>query len=249
MKSQSGQPIRGVGQWSQQLVGSAELARGVVNSVWQLIHAQPLRGRVVDPISAPHNEALDRLEEQLVKDLLQSQFDVTRTLALVISSPATGREVPPSLLPENALLAGDEQIRSAMNAVDAFAAAQPARAALPIRDRLDQAMRAAGAKLNADGSPIVAQLAGSPDEPRAVKPDSAARTAAAALAADFPRPTNSLPVQWLASIEDQTSQVQHLAYLAGLSQVPDGVLETADLMRKADGNSTALHRVWWMLRP
>ena len=56
---------RDMKEFAKGLEGSPELASGVVNSLWQLVHGQPLRGRVVDPISAPHNEALQRLEEQL----------------------------------------------------------------------------------------------------------------------------------------------------------------------------------------
>ena len=95
MKIPSDQPIGGVGDWAQKLNGSPELARGVVNSLWQLVHGQPLRGRVIDPISAPHNESLDRLEEELVQDLRGSRFDVARTLALIIASPATRRASRP----------------------------------------------------------------------------------------------------------------------------------------------------------
>ena len=91
----SGQPrVVRVGDWTKTLVGSEALARGVVNSLWQMVHGQPLRGRVVDPISAPHNDALDRLEANLVDDLMASRFDVARTLTLVIASPVTRRGIP-----------------------------------------------------------------------------------------------------------------------------------------------------------
>ena len=243
MKNQKDQPIRSVREWAEQLIESPELARGVVNSLWQLVHGQPLRGRVVDPISAPHNDSLDRLEESLAQDLMRSRFDVARTLALIIASPVTQRAVPTALLPENALVADESETRAAMNAVDAFAAAQPPRNQLPIHDRLDQAMRAVGAKLNTDGNPIVAQI-GSP-----ASGAGNTRSDSKSLSADFPTSTKSLPVQWLASIKDHRSQVEHLGYLAGMSQVPENILRAAETMRAADDHSTALNRVWWMVRP
>ena len=250
MKSEV-EPIRNVRDWAQQLIGSPELARGVVNSLWQLVHGQPLRGRVVDPISAPHNETLDRLEEYLAEDLIDSRFDVARTLALIIASPATRCGVPEPLLPENALVADESEIREAMNAVDAFAAALPPRAQRPMAERLDVAMRAIGVKseLDSQGSPIVAQLGNPASLPGGNKPNPKA-TSAKTLSADFPGRADKLPVQWLKLIEDEKSQVEHLGYLAGRNQAPERVRQAAQLMQDAEvPKELLLHRVWWLLRP
>ena len=104
-------------------------------------------------------------------------------------------------------------------------------------------MRVAGVRLSTDGSPIVAQIGSAADNSPNRKSDSTA------LAADFPGPAKSHPVQWLSLIEDENSQVEHLGYLAGMSQVPDNVLQVAEKMRDAGDASTSLHRVWWMVRP
>jgi hypothetical protein len=240
--SQTDQPIDGVREWAERLIGSPELAHGMVNSLWQLVHGRPLRGRVVDPFSAPHNESLEGLEDKLVQDLIRSRFDVSRTLALIIASPATERAVPAPLRPENSLVAYEAEIRKAQNAVNAFAAAMPPRTDLPIRQRLDMAMRAIGAKLGADGRDIVAQIG--PGTDTTSNPD-----ADRSLAVDFPDRGESYPVQWLTQIKDQTSRVEHLAYLAGFSQVPSGVLEAAEATRAASvSDELTLHRVWWLLR-
>jgi hypothetical protein len=236
------------------------LSRGVVNSLWQLVHGQPLRGRLVDPVTAPQNETLDHLEEYLAEDLIQSRFDVARTLALIITSPATRCGVPEPLRPENALVADESEIREALKAVDAFAAALPPRAAQPMARRLEVAMRAIGAKseLKPQGTPIVAQL--NPDSlPGGTKPRPKATptkatptkpTPTQALSADFPGRADTLPVQWLERIDDEKSQVNHLGYLAGRKELPDGVLQAAELMRDAEvPNELLLHRVWWLLRP
>ena len=236
-------PIEGVRDWARELVGSPELARGVVNSLWQLVHGQPLHGRVVDPISAPHNESLDRLEEELVGDLIDSRFDISRSLALIIASPATRRAVPEPLLPENALLADDADIQAAKDAVNAFAAAMPGHTDLPMQQRLDMAMRAIGSKLGVDGQEIVAQIA-----PGTNKSNN--RGSDRSLAADFPDRGDAYPVQWLTQIKDADGRVEHLAYLAGHSQIPKGVTAVAKATRDAGvSEPVTLHRVWWMMRP
>ena len=99
-----------------------------------------------------------------------------------------------------------------------------------------------GAKVGADGRAIVAQIGAGTD--KTSNPDSDR-----SLSVDFPDRGDSYPVQWLRQIKDQTSRVQHLAYLAGFSQVPSGVLEAAEATRAANvSDELTLHRVWWLLR-
>jgi hypothetical protein len=234
--------VQHVGDWAKTLVGSESLARGIVNSLWQLVHGQPLRGRVVDPISAPRNDALDRLEAELVQDLIRSRFDVARTLALVIASPVTSREVPEVLLPENTLVANEPDTLRAMNAVNAFAAALPVRVSLPLQERVAQVLRSVGASLDADGQPFVAQIGESGG-------GNSKTPAVDNLAPDFPHRAQAVPVQWLRRIDDPDSQVAHLAYLAGLSRVPKSVAQAAEVTREIEDNYTALHRVWWLVKP
>lgn len=235
--------IEKIGDWSSRLLGSPELARGVVNSLWQLVHGQPLQGRIVDPISAPHNEALDQLEEKLTQDLLVSQFDLARTLSLIISSPATRRAVPEPLKPENAWVSKESDAKSAMNAVDAFAAALPPRVELSMNQRIDESLRAIGAKIDVDGRPFVAQVGDSTQK-------GSVRPAEKSLSADFPARASELPVQWLKLIEDEQSQVDHLAYLAGMSELPANVHSAVEAMNEAEvDRSLLLHRVWWLVKP
>ncbi|MGI9470351.1 MAG: hypothetical protein ACR2NZ_02385 [Rubripirellula sp.] len=243
MKTPDLEPIEQVSQWSSQMVGSPELARGVVNSLWQLVHGQPLQGRIVDPISAPHNEALDRLEQKLTQDLLDSQFDIARTLALIIASPATRRAVPSPLKPENVWASKEADTRSAMNAVDAFAASLPPGMDLSINQRIDESLRAIGAKIDLDGRPFVAQVGSATDKGTAESPENS-------LSADFPARASSLPVQWLKLIEDEQSQIDHLGYLAGMSELPANVNSAVDAMQTAEVDSNLmLHRVWWLVKP
>ena len=239
----SGLPrIQRVSDWTKTLVGSDALARGVVNSLWQLVHGQPLRGRVIDPITAPHNDALDRLEANLVDDLIRSRFDVARMLTLVVAAPVTSRGVPAVLLPENALVADEADTIQAMKTVDAFAAALPPHPSLRRSERVAQVLRSVGASLGADGQPFVAQISENGSQGKK-------QVNVGNLASDFPQRASSVPVQWLRRLDNHTSQVEHLAYLGGLSRVPKAVSQAAEVTREVEGENTSLHRTWWLVRP
>ncbi|MAI32115.1 MAG: hypothetical protein CBE00_05050 [Planctomycetaceae bacterium TMED240] len=229
-------------EFAKGLEGSPELASGVVNSLWQLVHGQPLRGRVVDPISAPHNEALQRLEEQLTEDVIESRFNLARTLALIIASPATRRAVPETLLPENLWVASQEDTSAAMSAVDAFAAVLPPRVSLPAAQRTDQVLRSIGARIGSTGRASLAQIGegGKVSKAPSAKP----------LAPDFPRKAELLPVQWLELIKDRDSQINHLGYLAGQNEIPVHVQESVKALKDADVDTKLLlHLAWWLVKP
>ncbi|MAI71859.1 MAG: hypothetical protein CMM01_13220 [Rhodopirellula sp.] len=229
-------------EFAKGLEGSSELASGVVNSLWQLVHGQPLRGGVVDPISAPNNEALERLEEQLTEDLIDSHFNLARTLALIIASPAMRRSVPEMLLPDNLWVASQEDTNAAMSAVDAFAAVLPPRVPLPASQRTDQVLRSLGMRIDSTGRSSLGQIGqgGTAPNVKRVKP----------LAADLPMKAELLPVQWLELIEDRESQINHLGYLAGQNEVPAYVQESVKSMNEAEVDTNLLlHRVWWLMKP
>ncbi len=245
---QGDQPIQDVRQWSRQLVASPELARGIVNSFWKLIHQRRLRGGVVDTMTAPHSESLEQMEVQLVDDLLNSNFDVSRALALVIHSPATRRSVPTALQPDNALLANDSELRAARDVVDAFAGSLPLQSKPSINRRIDLAMRSTGGSLQSirEGNSINAQGDGSPGgrspNPRLPSDDDAG---------GFPITAGDLPVQWLTSVKGFDNRVEHLGYLAGWNEVPQEVRVAASAMENSRqiSEELALQRVWWLLSP
>jgi hypothetical protein len=239
------EPITSLSQWSSSLVGSEQLARGVVNSLWQLVHDQPLRGRVIDTVAAPHHESLDRLEQRLTEDLVESQFDIGRTLALIIASPSGNRSVPEALLPENALAATDVDIRAATELVNAFAAASPPRNRLSLDRRIDVAMRRTGLDIDGDNNTVLAQGSGNPpvapNRPLVRRPEKGG---------DFPSRATSLPVQWISNIDSERSQIEHLGYLSGMSQAPEKFIDAAEAIRGADEDwQLTLQRVWWLVRP
>ena len=239
--------ITTIPDWTKTFLGSDKLARGVVNSLWSLIHGQPLVGHVVDPVSAPHHESLMVLENQLVDDLLRSNFDITRTLALVIAAPATRRSVAPSLLAENYLVATETQRNLAWNGTAAFAAARPLRKSSGMQTRINEVGRAIGAKLTKDDEQIVAQFESS--SAKYYKPITAFESARLNIS-DLPIRETTPPVQWLNLIDDDESQIDHLAFLAGFSDAPGPIHRLAAEMRKADiDKALLLHRVWWILQP
>ncbi len=241
-------PIEDVRQWSRRIVGSPELARGVVNSFWKLIHGRRLREGVVDTMTAPHSESLSQIETLLVDDLLNSGFDVSRSLALIIHSPATRRSVPTVLEPNHALLASDSELRAAKEIVGAFGGALPLQAKPSIKRRIDLAMRSAGGSIRSirQTNTINAQADGSPgDNAPSRKPQ------AEDDAGGFPIAAGDFPVQWLASVKGFENRVEHLGYLAGLNRMPSEIAEAADAMNNSADISEqlALHRVWWLLSP
>ncbi|NND96356.1 MAG: hypothetical protein HKN47_03385 [Pirellulaceae bacterium] len=242
------QSVADVRQWSDRLIGSPELARGVVNSIWQMVHGRPLRSQAMDAITAPHHERLDDIETKLTNDLLASQFDVSRTLALVVAAPVSRRSVPSALLPANQLTASDDEILQAMNTVDAFAAALPSNSRLPMSSRLQIAMNSIGGKLGdlTDGDQLLANIAdlgGGSQLPVQRKTNLPASVG-------YPFKASQLPVQWLASIKDYDQQVEHLGHLAGVSKLPASVKEVSIALRdRGDDDLLALHRVWWLLQP
>ena len=229
-------------------MNSPELAHGVVNSLWKLVHGRPLQGGVVDTISAPHHESLDQMEAGLAEDLLQSNFDIARTLALVIHSPAARRSVPQPLRGDNALLASDADLRSARNVVNAFAGALPMRSKPSMKQRIDLAMRSTGGAIQSirNNNSINAQADGS-DSPGKSRPTERSDDSDSG----FPTTATDLPVQWLASVEGYQNRVDHLGYLAGFNGVSKEVRQAADAMRQAEqiDETLALQRVWWLLSP
>ena len=245
MSSTLGRTGKDVREWSSGLVGSPELARGIVNSVWQLVHGRSLRGRVIDTITAPHHESLERIEERLTEDLMSSGFDVSRTIALVIASPVSRRSVPDALKIGNQLTASDEDILDALNSVDAFAASLPVQPRMNVRDRVEVAMKSAGGSLgDLDGSELLANIASGDYR--------SGKGKAVTLPKDsgYPYKASSLPVQWLASIDSYESQVDHLGYLAGMTELPRAIHDASVAIRKSgSSDELALRRVWWLLRP
>ena len=234
-----------VRQWAENVGGSMEFARGLVNSVWTLVHGRPLRGQVIDTIAAPHHELLDEIEDQLASDLIESDFDANRLFSLVFVSPVSFRSVPTAIKKENALTASTSEIQSAMELVNTFAAAMPIQNQLSTVKRIDIAMKSVGSSLRNLDSPDTLANIGEFANPKARKSTNSIKPPEIT---SFPDRASGPPVQWLARIDSYESQVNHLGYLAGMSEVPRPVMDAATAIHEGSANkSLALSRVWWLL--
>lgn len=246
---EASKPPTELGEWAKQLTGSSQFASSIVDSLWKMVHQRKLSPSAIDAFAPPTNESLTRIRDELVRDLIASDFDVTRTLALIVASPMNRRSVPESLLPKNALTSSDAQRALAMEQVGAFAATVD-RPVASRRQRLDLAINRVGGALKKDADrallaqPIVQSPKKSLSSSASTNPllDFTKR-----LSVDFPGNEAALPVAWLSSIDDYDQQVEHLAYLAGEHQVPKDIAEIASDLRSAGSRESALSRLWWIL--
>lgn len=229
--------IESISDWSVSLMGSPALASGVVNSLWKLVHGRPLSGPAAHPMSAPMSDELLKVQQDLVDDLVNSDFNIRRTLALILMSPTTRRSTPESL---RDVWATDQS--DAHQKAIAFAGALPASKPIPMAVKVDQSMRAIGSMLSIDGRNLLAQIG------EAGKSSSKIRSSEP-LAWDFPDQAEGPPVQWLQTVREVDSKIEHLCYLGGLVQVPAPIRNAASAMQNAGVDEpTMLHRVWWMVQ-
>jgi len=249
------EPISNLQQWSQQLVGSRSLARGLVNSLWQTLHGRPLRGSVVDVDGSPHHHFLSSLEQELSDDLMASDFDLARCLALMIRSPAMRRSVPHVLSGEQALLASREHLQQTRQAMDAFAAAVPLQPTLPLDRKIAHVLRASGTSMNLaalEASKVLSQAAELPSKSKRnaqnKSPNKAKQSRVAEQPVEFPITAAGPPAGWLESIKEFEDQVEHLAYLSGRNRLPAPVAAAVEAMRQAQmDEDLMLQRTWWLL--
>ena len=244
-------------EFADSLVDSRSLARGFVNSMWHLVHGAPLHSRVVDPMSPPMSKTLIVLEDQLTNDLLHSDFDLGRALALILSSPTSRRSVPESL---RDVWARDRS--EAHRVVIAFAGTTPSATPQGIQQKLDQILRSIGGKLETSDKQLLAQVRpedvggrdvgglrkfGGKKQNKRGRNDPTHNTVS--FAWDYPDQADEFPVNWLSLLKDPASQIEHLCYLSERDRVPPLVERSAERMRQAEVDPfTILHRIAWLLR-
>ena len=183
----------------------------------------------------------------MARDLIQSNFNIARTLALVIASPVSRRSVPEIFGDGNSALVSSEERAVASDSINAFAASAPVTKRMTIARRVDQAARSIGVKIDATNPAFVAQANNSSSTPSR----NGVKDKTLSVKDDFPTNGEQLPVQWLQLLPLQQSRLDHLAYLAGYDDLPSEVRELVEMMEEdteKDRNLT-LQRVWWMIRP
>ena len=235
--------------WADDLVGSRPLARGIVNSLWQLLMGRPLVGSGVDA-GFVHDPALLALESELSDDLIASDFDLARTLALMIRSVAFRRSVPEVLTPHKAILARREQLQQADRRVASFAGSSPMVPTVGLQQRAMFVLRASGSSIDLalDDSKILLSQAEDAKTPQRPKTPRGTRSRPSGAPADFPSEGDEVSVKWLDSIVDFDAKVAHLSYLSGRSRSPVPVTTAvAAMQNNGSDDSLILKRVWWML--
>lgn len=239
----AGQPkIESLKQWATQLENQETFARGIVNSMWQLVYGRSLRGSVVDPLSPPNDSSLETLQKELVDDVIDSGFDAGRLISLIIQSPASKRSTPAALLARDA---SREDIVAANEASSAFAASTPNHRGMPMNQRLQIAKRGIVTTIETDQT-VLAQPGSNGQtstSPRNKKPQDFAP-------ASFPSDNDPLPAQWLSRIKDRENQIRHVSYIAGKSKISRDTAATINALKTSDlADEVLLQRVWWIIQP
>ncbi|TWT71681.1 hypothetical protein [Crateriforma conspicua] len=232
-------------RWAQSLTRSPAVADGLVNAIWESVYQRPLQGSLVDVDSAPMDATLGQIEQTLVADLWANQFDLARTIALVVASPPADRTTATSLSTDQpwTIDPADDQ------AYAAFAASRAAVSRISMRKRGELVMATGGGLLRIENDQVV--LAQGLHAGAANDDGVSARERLRQLQMrDFPVREDTYPVAWLASVADADSRLDHLCFLAGWDDVPPLVSEADRSMR--DGQipeKLRLHRLWWMIQP
>lgn len=243
----------------ENLVGSASLASGLVDWVWRAVHDRPLVSSPYD-LSGAANSEMQRLHQELSEDLLASNFDLLRTIALVMSHSILGREVPEAMTPQGLLVAHDADWIEAVVAIDSFAASAPvSRTSTPReRVRLVAKMDLPSLDKKVGRGAILAQPIGSentsPQSRMKNRPlldkQSASGDVSEAALAGFPMRSTIMMPAWLEQLPTFESRRQHIAHLAGHLELEPAVAKLANQMSDAQIDETLiLERIWWVIRP
>lgn len=244
---------------SQNLIGSAPLASGLVDWVWRAIHGKPLVSSPYDLAGAANSE-MQKLHRELAEDLLASDFDLVRTIALVMTHSIISRRVPDAMTPEGLLVANDTDWVEAVVAIDSFAASAPASQATTPKQRarlvaqIDlpslEKTRSRGAILAQPiGSDETTMKPVSPKSPLLASRSTPREVSQAALSG-FPMRSTVVMPAWLKQLPTLESRRQHIAHLAGQLELDSSTAKLANQMVDAGIDETLiLERIWWIVRP
>jgi len=245
--------------WPERLIGSRLLAEGLVASMWTMVHGRPLASSPYDLSGSAADSDLRQLREELASDLVASDFNLLRTISLMLTDSTIGRSTPSSMSPAGMLTATNEQWTAAVAAVESFAASPPA--SMPStrghRMRLVQQSELPSLLNRGIAASVLAQPLGS--ESVDSNSDSREKSRSSATAASQPSPAMlaGLPMRatlvlpaWIVELPDFESRLTHIAHLAGLSGVPSQARELASQMKDAEvEEALILQRIWWIIRP
>ncbi|WP_404309982.1 hypothetical protein [Neorhodopirellula lusitana] len=234
-------------------LGSRGLASGMVDWVWRTVHGRSLvsspydlRGAADDDIKALHDE--------LANDLIASDFNLLRTITLVMNEFIVGRRPPAAMNRDRIMMAGNVEWTQALLAVDSFAAAAPDSQPSSPSQRLNMVAKAVQARTGTRGSgqTILAQPMGSEDIPADQRQSSQSASAPevpAAVLAGMPVRASVVMPGWINQLPTFESRRDHIAHLAGKTQLTGSIVRLADQMQKAgDDEALILQRIWWIIQ-
>ncbi len=244
--------------WSQALLGSRPLAEGLIGAMWKMVHGRPLESSPYDLAGSASDTDLRQLHNDLANDLIASNFNLLRTISLMLTDSIVGRSTPEAMTPTGLLTASNNDWMQAVSTIESFAAAPPD--ALPSsrgeRMRLVQQSDLPQTGSADGGAAVLAQPLGTSDsdtydgsqpKKRSVTPQ--AKLSPAMLAGLPLRATIVMPA-WIVELPDFDSRLDHIAHLAGLSDVPNEARELAGQMQEAGvDEALILQRIWWIIRP
>lgn len=242
---------------SQHLVGSRPLASGLVDAMWKMVHGRPLTSTPYDLSGSADDSDLQQLRHDLADDLIANDFNLSRTISLIMTDPVVGRSTPDAMTPSGLLTASADEWIGAVMAVESFAAAPPASLPSSRIDRMNLVLSElpntgsidSASKLLAQ--PLISQDLGSSVLPGPQKflPTEMPKPSPATVAGLPVRATIVMPA-WMDKLPGFDNRLEHIANLAGLSEVPEEVQVLATQMRVAGLDETlTLQRIWWIIRP
>ncbi|KLU04324.1 hypothetical protein RISK_003378 [Rhodopirellula islandica] len=245
--------------WSDNLVGSRDLAEGIVSTLFAMVHDSPSTTSPFDLSVASAASVPSETLRPLVDDLIASDFDVLRSLSILLSDAVMTRSVPDAMSPQGVLIADDQQWSSAVSAVHAMAARSPFRRPGSAQRRLQVALLDAkpnwpgdsgrdtllaqplGSELSADGTP-------SNSEKRRPEKNGDRKTAVAATG--YPMRSSMIVPAWISQLPDFDSRLDHVAHLAGQLKLNPSERELAhQALASGDDEALIFERLWWIIRP
>ncbi|MFG0266724.1 MAG: hypothetical protein ACF8AM_16485, partial [Rhodopirellula sp. JB055] len=245
--------------WSNQLVGSRDLAEGIVSTLFAMVHDVPPTTSPFDLSVASAASVPPETLRPLVDDLIASDFDVLRSLSILLSDAVMTRSVPDAMSPQGILVADDQQWSSAVSAVHAMAARSPFRRPGSAQRRLQVALLDAkpnwpagsgrdsllaqplGIEMSAEGKSPVSEKRRS-DQPRDRK--------AAVASTGYPMRSSMIVPAWISQLPDFDSRLDHVAHLAGQLKLNNAQRQLAhQALASGDEEALIFERLWWIIRP
>ncbi|EMI57460.1 hypothetical protein, partial [Rhodopirellula sallentina] len=225
-------------EWPEQLIGSRSLAEGLVGVMWKMVHGRPLASSPYDLSGGVGESDLRVLRDELADDLLASDFNLLRTISLLMTDSIVSRSTPEAMTASGVLTATDNQWIDAVAAVESFAAAPPETLPTSQGHRMRLVQESDLPQLGlGTGKSVLAQPLGrdeseSDEKPRQRPGNATPKTSPAVLAGLPMRPTVVMPA-WINELPDFESRLDHIAHLAGLRRTPESAQKLARQMQDA----------------